>query len=74
MYLTTFADSIIEADIEVTELMGAEIYQYLVCEEQNLIARVSSRSTARAGDHIKIAVENTRIHIFDKDTERCVLH
>ncbi|MFA6948439.1 MAG: sn-glycerol-3-phosphate ABC transporter ATP-binding protein UgpC [Eubacteriales bacterium] len=73
-YLSTYADATFEADIEVTELMGAEIYQYLVCEEQNLISRVSSRSTARAGDHVKVAVENNRIHIFDKDTERCVQH
>jgi len=73
-YLANFPDSTIEAFVEVTELMGAEIYQYLVCEEQNLTARVSARSTARAGDTIKIAIDASRIHIFDKDTERCVIH
>jgi multiple sugar transport system ATP-binding protein len=73
-YLAKFPDSTFEADIEVTELMGAEIYQYMVCEEQNLIARVSNRSTARPGDKVKIIVDANRIHIFDKDTERCIVH
>lgn len=73
-FITRFPDSIIDTFVEVTELMGAEIYQYLVCEEQNFIARVSARSTARAGDTIKIAIDVTRVHIFDKDTERCIIH
>ena len=63
------------ADVDVTELMGAEIYLYLkVGEEGKLTARVSSRSTTRAGDSIKIGFDMTRLHIFDKDTERCIIH
>jgi len=78
-YLDAMPDSIITANVEVTELMGAEIYLYLVTsgaedEDQNLIARVSPRSEARAGDTIKIAVELPRVHVFDKDTERCIIH
>ncbi|MBR2353041.1 MAG: TOBE domain-containing protein, partial [Clostridia bacterium] len=65
----------IEVDVDVTELMGAEIYLYLnVGEETHLIARVSSRSQSRAGDKIKIAFDMSRLHVFDKDTERCILH
>ena len=74
--------------VDVTELMGAEIYLYLnvgkseegdgkikiVNEGTNMIARVSSRSTSRAGDTVKVAFDTARIHIFDKDTERCICH
>jgi len=75
MYLDRFADSVIEADVEVTELMGAEIYLYLVAgEDQSLIARVASNSQARAGDKIKIALDPDKIHLFDKDTERFIAH
>ena len=78
-YLDAMPDSIITADVEVTELMGAEIYLYLTTsgaddEVQNLIARVSPRSEARAGDKVKIAVELGRVHVFDRDTERCIAH
>ena len=62
-------------DVDVTELMGAEIYLYLKAgEETNLIARVSSRSLSRAGDKINVAFDMSRLHVFDKDTERCVIH
>ena len=78
-YLDAMPESIITADVEVTELMGAEIYLYLNTsgaddEVQNLIARVSPRSEARAGDKVKIAVELGRVHVFDRDTERCIAH
>ncbi|MBQ7300376.1 MAG: sn-glycerol-3-phosphate ABC transporter ATP-binding protein UgpC [Clostridia bacterium] len=73
-YLTAMPESTIETYVEVTELMGAEIYLYLVTDEQTLTARVSSRSTARSGDTIKVAMEVSRMHIFDKDTEKCIVH
>ena len=68
-----------EVNVDVTELMGAEIYLYLTVgdpedEPTSLIARVSSRSQSRAGDKIKVAVDMSRFHIFDKDTEACILH
>ena len=67
-------ESTIETFVDVTELMGAEIYLYLQTGETHLTARVSSRSTSRAGDTIKVALDVTRMHIFDKDTERCIGH
>ena len=74
MYLSSLSESVIDTNVEVTELMGAEIYLYLITGEQKLIARVSSRSRARAGDTIKVALDVSRIHLFDKDTERAILH
>ena len=67
-------DSVVDSYVEVTELMGAEIYLYLTIGETNLTARVSARSTSRAGDTIKIAFDTARMHIFDKDTEKCIVH
>ena len=74
MQLAALADSSVDAFVDVTELMGAEIYLYLNIGETNLIARVSSRSQSRAGDNIKVAFDTSRLHIFDKDTERCIVH
>jgi multiple sugar transport system ATP-binding protein len=55
--------------------MGAEINLYLnVGEEGKLTARVSSRSSTRAGATVKVGIETARMHIFDKDTERCLIH
>ncbi len=75
IYLEKFSDSIIDAYVEFTELMGAEIYLYLkIGEETNVISRVSSRSQAKPGDTIKVAVDTTHMHFFDKDTERVITH
>ena len=72
--ISALEDSTVDSYVEVTELMGAEIYLYLTIGETNLIARVSARSTSRAGDTIKIAFDTARMHIFDKDTEKCIVH
>ncbi|MBQ9415228.1 MAG: sn-glycerol-3-phosphate ABC transporter ATP-binding protein UgpC [Clostridia bacterium] len=73
--LNLHVDSTITANVEVTELMGAEIYLYLkVGEETNLTARVPNHSQSKAGEEVKIALDATRFHIFDVDTERCILH
>ncbi len=70
--LAKFPDGIVEANVEVTELMGAEKYIYTVCEGQNINGRVAPTSTARPGETIKITLEPGKIHIFDKDTEKTV--
>jgi len=63
---------VIEAEVELAELMGAETYLYLVCNGQNIIARVPARSTAKSGDSTKMAVDCTKIHFFDKETEKVI--
>ena len=72
MYLSTAGSSIVECDVEVTELMGHETYLYLSLEGTPAIARVNSRSTARVGDTVKIAINTNKVHIFDKDTEQTI--
>ncbi len=67
--LAVHTDGIVEADVEVTELMGAETYLYMNCEGQAINARVAPTNTARPGDKIKIAFDTAKIHLFDKDTE-----
>ena len=67
--IAQYKDGVIGADVEVTELMGAETYLYMNCEGQAINARVSPTSTARPGDKIEVALETDKIHLFDKDTE-----
>ena len=71
-YLEQFADTKIKADVEVTELMGAETYLYLNVEGFSITARVEPTSTARPSDNIDIVFDNTKIHLFDKETETTI--
>ena len=67
--IAKFADSVVESDITGYELLGAEVLLYYSIAGANMTARVSSDTTARYGDHIKLAIDPNKIHVFDKETE-----
>ena len=67
-------DTVVESTIRVYELLGAEVYLYFDIDEVNCTARVNPRTTARPGDTIKLGIDMTKLHIFDKDTEQVILH
>ncbi len=73
-YISAFPDSIVTADVTVTEMMGAETYLYLSIEGFNCIARVNPRTTTKVGDVIKVGFDMTKVHLFDKETEKAVIH
>ncbi|MCX7923127.1 MAG: sn-glycerol-3-phosphate ABC transporter ATP-binding protein UgpC [Clostridia bacterium] len=74
VFLESMPDSIVEAKIEVTEMLGAETYLYMIVDEVNFTARVNPRTKAKPGDVIKVAFDANRIHLFDKETERTILN
>ena len=74
MYLSNATTGVIKCDVDITEMMGAETYLYLTCEGAPLTARVSPRSTAKAGDQVQVAIDPNRIHLFDKDTEETIIN
>ena len=67
--LAKFADSTIESDVTGYELLGAEVLLYYTVAGANMTARVDSDTPARYGDHIKLAFDPNKIHVFDKETE-----
>ena len=71
-FLEKSEESVIEAQVEITELMGNEIYLYLTIEGTSCVARVDPSSTAEAGESIEVALDVEKIHIFDKETERTI--
>ena len=64
----------LEATIRVYELLGAEVYLYFDINDTNFTARVNPRTPARPGDVVKFNIDQTRIHLFDKDTEMTILN
>ena len=69
MSLSIAGDAVVEAKIEVYELLGAEVYLYFTIAGSNFTARVNPRTTARHGDVVKFALDVEKIHVFDKETE-----
>ena len=69
MFIETSKDSVIEATINVYELLGAEVFLYFDLCGASMTARVDPRTTARTGDKVKFALDMEKVHIFDKETE-----
>ncbi len=74
MFLSAAKTGVIDTDVEITEMMGAETYLYLNCEGISLTARVDPRSTARPQDTIRVAIDANKIHIFNKETEKTIVN
>ena len=62
-------DCAFEADVTGYELLGSEVLLYFKVAGTSMTAKVDSRTTARMGDHIKLAIDPEKIHVFDKETE-----
>jgi multiple sugar transport system ATP-binding protein len=71
-YLKASPDSVFSATVRVYELLGAEVYLYFDLQETNCTARVNPRTTARPGDTIRLAMDLSKVHVFDKETEQVV--
>jgi multiple sugar transport system ATP-binding protein len=59
----------VKARVDVTELMGNEIFLYLLTGTKQFIARVDPRTAARVGQDVDVLFNMDNMHIFDRDTE-----
>ena len=63
-------ESDMDAEVDVVELMGHEIFLYLKTkDDKSFIARVDPRTRQARGDRIELAVNMANAHIFDPETE-----
>jgi multiple sugar transport system ATP-binding protein len=62
----------ISANVDVTELMGNEIFLYLKNGEHNFVARVDPRTRFQMGDKVQMTLNMDHMHIFDRETEQAV--
>lgn len=61
--------SVISAEVRVYEMLGAEVLLYFDVADASWTARVNPKTTARTGDKIQVAMDTSKIHVFDKETE-----
>jgi len=59
----------VPSKVDVTELMGNEIFLYLLAGDQPYIARVDPRGYTRPGETIDMAFNADNIHLFNADVE-----
>ncbi|HEX6303331.1 MAG TPA: sn-glycerol-3-phosphate ABC transporter ATP-binding protein UgpC [Anaerolineales bacterium] len=62
----------VEAKVDVTELMGNEIFVYLNSGDHSYVARVDPRTRVHMGDEVQMVFNMDNMHIFDRDTEQAI--
>ncbi|MFF2092669.1 ABC transporter ATP-binding protein [Paenibacillus sp. NPDC058174] len=70
VFLEASPNTIVNANIEVAENLGHEMYLYLNgIGTETVIARVDGRSALRDGSSVKLALDMNKVHLFDKESE-----
>ncbi len=62
----------VEATVDLTELMGNEIFIFLKSGADRYVARVDPRTSYTMGSTGTIAFNMANMHIFDKETEQVI--
>ncbi len=63
---------LVPAQVDVTELMGTDIFLHLMNGDTSFVARVDPRSTFGIGDEVQVAFGMDSFHIFDAETELAI--
>lgn len=55
------------------EMLGAESLAYFDIEEAGWVASLSASAKVAVGDTIRLAMDTSKIHIFDNTTEKTIV-
>ncbi|CEE00369.1 Maltodextrin import ATP-binding protein MsmX [Caldibacillus thermoamylovorans] len=69
VFIESFPDDVIEVNIEVAELTGAELMLYSSLAGHDFVARIDARNQIKAGDKVKLGLDLNKAHFFDTETE-----
>jgi len=71
-YMEGPAAGILDARVDIAEMMGSEILLYAAFGKDTLIAKVAVKNKLGPGDEIRLAIDCNKIHLFDKETEQAI--
>lgn len=74
IYLDASQETIVEARVDISELMGAEVYIYAYAGDVRLIVRAPARVNPKVGENMQLAFDANKIHLFDREAEVSILH
>lgn len=74
VFLEMSPESIISFNVDIAELMGAEVYLYGESSGQPITVRAPSRLHVQSGDTVRLAIDCNKMHLFDKETEQAILN
>jgi multiple sugar transport system ATP-binding protein len=67
------AEDVFVATVEVSELLGAEVYLYMSLGNHSFTAKVDSHTKAVDGEQHSMFFNPKKVHLFDKETEKAII-
>ncbi|WP_099778661.1 ABC transporter ATP-binding protein [Streptococcus suis] len=71
--LDTYPSSIIEAEVVVSELLGAETMLYSKVGSTEFVSRVDARDYHNPGDKVRLTFNLNKAHFFDDETSKAIV-
>ncbi|NVM25899.1 MAG: sn-glycerol-3-phosphate ABC transporter ATP-binding protein UgpC [Desulfobacterales bacterium] len=65
-------EGIIKATVNMVEPMGANVHLRVASGMHHIIACVSPKTRAKAGENIDLVCDLSKVHLFDKETEKVI--
>jgi len=62
----------VECVVDVTELMGNEIFVYLKTGDNSFVARVDPRTRYQINQKVQVVFNMSAMHIFNRETEKAI--
>jgi multiple sugar transport system ATP-binding protein len=64
----------VEARVDVTELMGNEIFVHLVAGDSNFTGRIDPRTSFKTGDQAQVVFNVNNMHLFDVEGDQLAIN
>ncbi len=64
----------IEMNIDLVELLGAEMYLHCELDNAKFTVRTPVAAECKAGSSLVFKINEEKLHVFDKETERIISH
>ena len=75
IFISSSPNTVINAHVDVMEKLGNETFLYMEVngKEDYTVARIDARTSIKAGEDVKLAIDAHHLHFFDNKTELTIM-
>jgi multiple sugar transport system ATP-binding protein len=63
----------LKTNVTVVEPLGSEVYAFIENGGKEMVSRLDPRTAARVGQPLEVVIDMTKMHIFDRDSEKALI-
>ena len=66
-------NAVMKANVTVREPLGSEVYAFVENGGKEMVSRLDPRTSAAIGQGIDLVVDMSKLHVFDRDSEKAII-